>query len=244
MKITKITILTISSFVMALVLSAPVLAGSMDNSRLVPTEKVAVFEDGKKVAEYSEEMPVPEGALLVATGKCAVKLDDVSFVAMDQSRFAIDSNEDNRFLSVQKGTVHFGTAGNDSLVFLTPRGAVSTEQVILNASSETRMVEGYVKVSEDSSEVGVIDGGSMVLATRDGQQTVKSGQSLLLAQAEEQEQGQETGDQTPPPAGWWNSLSTAEKVGTVAIGAVGVGGVAYIIADDDDDDDEASPSSP
>ncbi|MBS3756972.1 MAG: hypothetical protein KGY56_14845 [Desulfobacterales bacterium] len=239
MKTARIITLIISSFVMALLLSSPVLAGSMDNSRLIPAEKVSVYEQGKKVAEYTEEMPVPEGATLVATGKCAVKLDDVSFVAADQSRFAIDSSEDNKFLSVKQGTVYFGTAGTGSLVFLTPRGAVSTEQVILNASSETRMVEGYVKVSEDSSEVGVIEGGAMVLATRDGQQTLKSGQSILLAQADGQEQ--ETGD-TRPPAGWWNRLSTVEKVGTVAIAAVGVGGVAYAISDDDDA--AASPSSP
>ena len=240
MKISKITTLAIAGFVMALVLSAPAFAGNMDNSRLIPAEKVAVFEDGKQVAEYTEEMPVPEGALLVATGKCAVKLEDVSFVATDQSRFAIDSRDDNRFLSVQKGTVYFGTAGNGSLVFLTPRGAVSTEQVRLNASSDSGMVEGYVKVTEDSSEVGVIEGGAMVLATRDGQQTLKSGQSILLAQAGEQE----TGSQTPQPSGWWSSLSTVEKVGTVAIAAVGVGGVAYAISDDDDDEAAASPSSP
>ena len=241
MKTARMTVLTIICFVMAPALSSPVLAGSMDNSRLIPAEKVAVFEDGEKVAEYTEEMPVPEGALLVATGKCAVKLDDVSFVAEDQSRFAIDSREDNRFLSVQKGTVYFGTAGSGSLVFLTPRGAVSTEQVRLNASSDSRMVEGYVKVTDESSEVGVLDGGSMVLATRDGQQTLKSGQSMLLAQAGEQAQ---QSDQRPTPAGWWNSLSTVEKVGTAAVAAVGVGGIAYAIFEDDDDEAAASPSSP
>ncbi|MFW5874676.1 MAG: hypothetical protein ACOCUC_00435, partial [bacterium] len=185
---------------------------------------------------------VPEGKLLAATGgKCAVRLDDTSFIAKDQTKFAIESDGDYRYLSVAKGTVYFGlTDKSRSMVFLTPKGAVSNQQVMISASSGNRVLEGYVKVTEETSEVGVLNGGSMIVATADGQQKLDSGQSVLLAQAEEGEEASE--DQTPAPEGWWGSLSTAEKVGAATIGAIGIGGVAFVIADDDDDD--ASPSNP
>lgn len=239
-KLSKLMILLLTS---TMIFSAAALAGDIENSRLMPEEKVSVYQDDEKIADYSKEMPVPEGKLLAATGgKCAVRLDNTSFIAEDQARFAIESDGDYRYLSVVEGTVYFGlTDKSRSMVFLTPKGAVSNQQVMISASSGNRVLEGYVKVAEETSEMGVLNGGSMILATADGQQKLDSGQSMLLAQAEEGEQTSE--DQTPAPEGWWGSLSTAEKVGAATIGAIGIGGAALVIADDDDDDD-ASPSNP
>ncbi|MCF8111934.1 MAG: hypothetical protein K9J85_10650 [Desulfobacteraceae bacterium] len=238
MKLLKFIVLTVCA---AIIIPGAVLAGDIENSRLMPEDKVAVYQDGKKIAEYSEEMPVPEGRLLeTAGGRCAIRLADISIVAEDQSRFAVESDDKYSYLSVISGTVYFGlTDGSRSTVFLTPKGAVSTEQVMLNASSNSRFVEGYVKVTDETSEVGVLDGGSIILASADGQQKLDTGQSMLLAQAGD---NPESDRQTPPPAGWWSSLSIAEKNGVVAIGAIGIGGTAYAISYDDDED--ASPSAP
>ncbi|MBS0013790.1 MAG: hypothetical protein KFF46_07440 [Desulfobacterales bacterium] len=219
----------------------------MENSRLLPENKVLVYDEGKKIAQYSREMPVPAGKLLASSGgRCAVRIGDVSLIAEDQSKFAIETDANYRYISVTQGTVYFGlTDESRSMMFLTPKGGVATQQVLLNAAADNRFLEGYVRVTEKTSEIGVLDGGAMIVASRDGEQKLNSGQSIFLAQAEEAGDPQQTERQTTAgPPGWWGSMSAIEKVGVVTIGAIGVGGVAWAIADDDDDDDDASPSSP
>lgn len=216
------------------------------NSRLIPSDTVTVVQDGKIIAEYTYEMPVPEGVLLSCQSECALKLEDIIIVGEDQSQFSILSKDNEWFLNVKNGTVHYGIlSGSKSLVFMTPKGAVSSKQVIITASNRN-LLEGYVKVESDSSEVGVVDGGSMLLATKDGLQMIKSGESFILAQADigTGTPGVEDPDNNNEENfSWWQNLSTAGKIGVSAAGASAVAGSAYFIKERRDDRD-ASPSLP
>ncbi|MBS0014365.1 MAG: hypothetical protein KFF46_10380 [Desulfobacterales bacterium] len=247
MKITKPAISLIMIIGLAMLFSGPVLAGDIQNSKLLPAERVTVFEDGKKIASYTKEMPVPEGLELRTEGKSAIKLDDISLVAEDQSRFSIDYRNNARVIDVKQGTVYFGASdATGTLVFLTPKGGAMSDQILLNASSDSRMLEGYVKVTEESSEVGVLQGGSMKLVTRDDQRMIKPGQSLMLAQADigtNPAAAQGTSSRRGLAA-WWSSLSGAGKIGSVVAGGTMVGITAAGINAAADDDDDASPSTP
>jgi hypothetical protein len=241
----RTTISAAVSFLMVLCFFTTVIAGEV--SRLVPTDKVIVFKDGKKIAEYTKEMPVPESVILSCNGKCGIKLDDISIVGEDQSRFLIDSAQNNRYLGVEEGIVYFGISTMPrKIIFMTPKGAVSANQVFIEASSNNRMVEGYIKVSDDISEIGVIDGGSLQILTNDGHQLLKPGQRFILAQAEI---GAEASNEVvvgtfTTQGGFFENLTN----GQIAFGTTAaiVGGVSTIgaILHDKDSPRPASPSQP
>jgi hypothetical protein len=241
----RTTICATVSFLMVLCFFTTVIAEEV--SRLVPTDKVTVFKDGKKIAEYTKEMPVPESVILSCNGKCGIKLDDISIVGEDQSRFLIDSAQNNRYLGVEEGLVYFGISTMPrKIVFMTPKGAVSANQVFIEASSNNRMVEGYIKVSDDISEIGVIDGGSLQLLTNDGQQLLKPGQRFILAQAEI---GAEASNEVvvgtfTTQGGFFENLSSGQiEFGTTAAIAGGVSAIGAILHDKDSPS-PASPSQP
>ncbi len=242
-----LTICVSISLLLALFFTTTVSAGAGEVSRLVPTDKVTVFKDGKKVAEYTQEMPVPESAILSCKGKCGVKLDDISLVGEDQSRFLIDSEHNSRYLGVEKGTVYFGLSTMPrQIVFMTPKGSVSVNQVFIDASSNNRMLEGYIKVTEDFSEIGVIEGGSLQLLTDDGRQMIKPGQRFILAQADigGETSGVFGGGTSGSGAGFLGNLTSGQLAfGTTAIIAGGVSSMGAILHDKDKPDD-ASPSEP
>ncbi|MCF8052722.1 MAG: hypothetical protein K9L59_15885 [Desulfobacterales bacterium] len=233
-----------------LLFSVPGFAGPIKDSRLTPADKVTVLQNGKKIAQYTEEMPVPGGVLLETTGRCAVRLGSISFVAEDQARFAVDTDGKDNLLKVERGTVYFGLSGlaGNALVFLTPEGAVYSDQVLLNASSDGNLLEGYVRVTEETSEVGVLRGGSMNLVTHDGPQLLRTGQSMILAKADIADRAEHAQAQAAGAAagggssGWWAGLSTAGKIGVAASVTFGIG--AAVVAIESADDDDASPSTP
>jgi hypothetical protein len=247
----KLVALLVMVTIFSMIFATTVLAGDINNSKLLPSDKVMVFEDGKKTATYTREMPVPEGLDLKCEGKCAIKLDNMSLVAEDQSVFSIYHKNSSRVLDVKEGTVYFGASDQtNTLVFLTPKGAAVSEQIMINASSSSRLLEGYVKVTDETSEVGVIRNGSMTLATRDESRHIKSGQSLILAQANlgagGGQGGGTAGSANSGISGWWQSLSTTGKIGTAIAGASGLGITAAGInaASDDNKTRDASPSTP
>lgn len=231
-------------------LTAVVMAGPIQNSRLLPTDKVTVYDSGKKIGEFTREMPVPEGLSLSCVGKCAVKLEEMSLVAEDQSRFSISLKNKTMYLEVDDGVVYFGISSlATSIVFMTPAGAVSLNQLYLNVSSGTKMLEGYIKVSENSSEVGVIDGGNLQLLTNDGRELLKPGEKFILAQAD-------IGGEIMDPAGTTDdsvrvgsgALFQNFTSGQIAFGTtVGIAGGASLlgaIVHDKDKSRDASPFLP
>jgi hypothetical protein len=243
----RTTISTAISFLLLLFFSTTSIADDGNVSRLVPTDKVSVFKDGKKIAEYTKEMPVPESVIMSCKGKCGIKLDDISLVGEDQSRFLIDSKHNNRYLGVEEGIVYFGISTMPrKIIFMTPKGAVSVNQVFIDASSNTQMLEGYIKVTDDFSEIGVIDGGSLQLLTSDGQQLIKPGQRFIVAQADI---GADASDEIivgvfDNQGGFLENLSSGQLAfGTTVAIAGGVSSIGAILHDKDKSRD-ASPSRP
>ena len=170
---------------LGMILALPVSADNIGHSELIPTDRVFVLEEGKKVAEYTREVSVPEGALVSCQGRCLAKMDDIAMVAEDRSRFRIDSETNSRTISVEEGTVFFGlTSMPRPVVFMTPQGAVMANHVVLNASAGGGMLEGYLHTGRDGSEIGVLEGGSMTLLTTEGETVLRPGQRFVLAQAD------------------------------------------------------------
>lgn len=151
---------------------------------LVPNGKVLVYQGKQLVGQLTAEAPLPEGKLLVVNGKCGVKMDGFYLVAADQSKFSIQSSKTDKSLQVKSGKVYFAISKlADSLTFVTPAGTVIARQVLLNAATGNGLLKGYVEVTPKGSEIGVIEGGSMIVATSEGTQKINSGKRLLLAAA-------------------------------------------------------------
>jgi hypothetical protein len=221
-------------------------SGDIQNSSLIPGDRVTVFRDGEKIAEYTKEMPVPEGSMLFCEGRCVVKLNEIAMVVEDKSTVGIDSQNNSRYLYVKDGTVYFGiSAIPQPLVFLTPAGSVSANQVILKAAADTNMLEGYVSVGKNGSELGVIDGGSLRIATSDGQKILHPGQRILLAQADMGggAAGGGTGDDDDDDddaAGFLTTGTIAAIVGVAAVGGI----IIHNTTDGNGKKKDGSPSMP
>jgi len=156
-----------------------------NSGRILPNGKVFIYKDGQKVGEFTQEAPVVNGALMECNGRCGVKLADLYLVAEDNSVFSISTDLYSRELYVKKGTVFFAVANMDrTLVFKTDHGSFTTRQVLLNASTDGGVLKGYVKTSAESAELGVAKGGSMVVSTFDGDQMIRPGNRIVLAQAQ------------------------------------------------------------
>jgi len=227
--------------------------------RILPKGKVTLFHGNQKVGEFRSEAPLPEDTLLSVQGECGVKLSHLYLVAVDQSLFSITTNDSSRTLFVQKGTVYFALSSTPyTLVFQTPDGMITTNEVMLKASSTNRLLKGYVYVEEGITRVGVLEGGSMLVTVADDKpQVVAAGRELRLAQAdifkEEGKTGEEKPDETdetdetgqPDETAATGGMSTTTKV---VLGAIAIGGIALAAGGGggggDDSPPVASPGSP
>jgi len=202
--------------------------------RILPKGKVTLFHGNQKVGEFRSEAPLPEDTLLSVQGECGVKLSHLYLVAKDQSLFSITTNNRSRTLFVQKGTVYFALSSTPyTLVFHTPDGVITTNEVMLKASSTNRLLKGYVYVEEGITRVGVLEGGSMLVTVADDKpQVVASGQELRLAQADifKEEGKTEDGKQDETgEAGKTGETATSGGMSTttkVVIGVLAIGGIA------------------
>jgi len=146
-----------------------------------------------------------------------------------------------------------------TLVFRTPEGLITTNEVRLNASSANRLLKGYVYVEDGITRVGVLEGGSMLVTAGDDKpQEVSAGHELRLAQAEIFKEEEKPKKETPAKTGEAGKKGEAEKAGKTAeaggmstaaqvgIGIVVVGGLAAALGGGGGGGGggSASPSSP
>ena len=202
--------------------------------RMMPKGKVTLFHGNQKVGEFRSEAPLPENTLLSVQGECSVKLSHLYLVAIDQSLFSITTNNSSRTLFVQKGTVYFALSSTPyTLVFQTPDGIITTNEVMLKASSNNRLLKGYVFVEEGITRVGVLEGGSMIVSVADDKpQVVAAGHELRLAQADifkdegktEKEKPAET--EKTGEAGEKAATGGMSTVTKVVLGVLAIGGLA------------------
>ena len=224
-----------------LVFTSTGFSAGLSSGRILPKGKVTLLHDNQKVGEFYSEAPLPEDTLLSVQGECGVKLSHLYLVALDQSLFSITNNNRSRTLFVQKGTVYFALSSTPyTLVFQTPDGVITTNEVMLKASSTNRLLKGYVYVEEGITRVGVLEGGSMLVTVADDKpQVVASGQELRLAQADIfKEEGKEEGKtkkEKPAETGKTGETGKAGKTAAtggmstatkVVIGVLAIGGIA------------------
>ncbi len=232
--------------IILVVFSTSAMASNFNSARIMPGKKVLIYRGDQQVGELTAESPLPDGALLGCHGDCAVRMDDFMLIGADQSLFSVTTQDNSRELLVRDGTVFFALSKlPHSLVFVTPEGAVTVQQLILNAAADRSAIKGYVEVSGESSEIGVIEGGSMRVSTDDGETTIQSGQKIILAQNEAGgTTGYETDTSNEKRSGNWR---TAAIVG----GVLAAGAAAFAIASSSggggsggDGNRSSSPSSP
>ncbi len=169
--------------------------GAMGAGRILPSGQVKVYRGDQLVSVLSEEAPLPEGVLLAPEGQCGMRLDNLFLVADDGSRFSIAGSRAGRELAIRQGTLYFAMSGaTGPVAFHTPDGVVTTQRMILKASSAGGLLKGYVDAAPDGTRIGVLEGGTLVVMTPEGEQTIESGRQITLAQAnlfdEEQAEGQ------------------------------------------------------
>ena len=148
------------------------------SARIIPAGKVSIIKEGEVVGEFSQESPLPEGSMLRCEDKCTVKLDDTYMVVDGGTEFSLTPMADQTRLYVKAGTVYFSI--NDAsrpIQIATPNGDAATGDLTM-AEDE---VKGYVRVSGNKTEIGVIGGGTMMVETASGEMAVAPGKQVNIA---------------------------------------------------------------
>jgi hypothetical protein len=189
-------------------------------ARIVPSGKVSIIKDGKVIGEFSQEAPLPEGALLRCEAKCAIQMDDVYMVAEPGTVFSISPMADRHDVLVQQGTVYYSlNESSRPLHFDTPAGKASTGDLTMTDGE----LRGYVRVVGNETEIGVIGGGSMTVATGSGEMMITSGKKVTMSLAEPGIAADSAGSQEQ------ESLSRNTKIALGVVGAaVVIGGIALL----------------
>ena len=170
---------------LSLALALPGFTSELASGRIYPTGKITLYRGERIVGEFKKEAPFPEGVLIATDGRCGVKIEDINLVAEDKSLFSVATSTNMRKFSIKEGTLYFAVSDmSRSLNFVTPPGNLAVLDILLNAATGSQQLKGYVAVKKNGSELGVIEGGSMIVSTHKGETMLKSGQRLILAQAD------------------------------------------------------------
>ena len=113
----------------------------------------------------------------------------------------------------------------------------------MNASTDGALLKGYVAATSEGTEIGVIEGGSLLISSSGGEKLVQAGNRINVAQ--NTDQGAASGASGPKKSDA-NPEKTKRK--TIIVGLIGAAEAATIVglslASRYKDDDKASPSSP
>ena len=174
------------SIFVLLAFASTAFSSGLSMGRIIPKGKVTLYQGNQKIGEFGSEAPLPEDTLLSVQGQCGVKMRDLYLVAIDKSLFSVTTKVASRKLTVEHGTVYFALSAMPRiLVFQTPEGIITTSEIMLKASADAGLLEGYVAVADGITKVGVLEGGSMLVSADDGEaMRINAGQELRLAQAD------------------------------------------------------------
>jgi hypothetical protein len=192
-----------------------------DSGRIIPMGKVSIIKDGKVVGEFSEETPLPEGSLLRCEAKCAVRLDDVYMVAELGTVFSVTQTADHHELFIQEGTIYYSLSESSRPLQFSSAGDAITGDLTMSANE----LNGYVHATGNTTEIGLIGGGMMMLGTVSGDMLVTPGNAVTI----------EGSDPETPVAGPIESggggLSKNQKIGIGVASTVLVAtGLALLLA--------------
>ncbi len=156
----------------------------LPGSRIMPTTRVDVYNGDRVVQTISREAPFPEGLMLKTEGRCGVRMSDFYLVADDQALFGIRHQGNQRILRIDQGLVYFALSSiPGELVFQTPDGIFPAQQILVQAAAGQGTMKAYVQVRQNRTEIGVLEGGQMVVATPEGDRRIASGRQITIAQA-------------------------------------------------------------
>jgi len=165
--------------------SAWVLASGLNGARVIPSSKVAIYDGAKKIGEISNEAPLPEGKILSSDQTFGLKLDGIYLVATEKTKVAVSPLAGGQDIFVQEGRVYFAIRGiKNTLVFSTPQDSVTVENVIIQASTETPMIKGYLAFENKQMELVVTEGGQLRVVSAHGQQIVQPGNKMMVRTAQ------------------------------------------------------------
>ena len=215
------------------------------SARVIPTGKVFLIKDGKVVGEFSQEAPLPEGSMLRCEDKCAVKLDDTYMVVNPGTEFSVTPVAGHNELYIKEGTVYYTMNESSSpLQINTPNGEATTGDITMTGSE----VRGYVRVSGNETEIGVIEGGTMMMETSSGEMAVTPGNAITITAVGSETSGAAADGAAAEKTG---GLTRNQKfaVGAGAAAALAAGGIAFASGGGGGgggggNDDDGSPSSP
>jgi hypothetical protein len=216
-------------------------------ARVIPMGKVSIIKDGKVVGEFSKEAPLPEGSMLRCEDKCALKLDDKYMVVDPGTEFSVTPAAGHTELYVKEGTVYYAMNESSSpLQIDTPNGEAATGDLTMTDPE----VRGYVRVSGNETEIGVIEGGTMMMETESGEMAVTSGNAITTTAVGSETSGASADRAAATKTG---GLTRNQKfaVGAGSVAVLTAGGIALASGSGGSggsggggDDDDGSPSSP
>jgi hypothetical protein len=191
-------------------------------ARIIPTGKVSIIKDGKVVGEFSQEAPLPEGSLLRCEDKCTIQLDDTYMVVDSGTVFSLEPTANSNELYVQEGTVYYSINESSRPMHInTPAGDVTTGDLTMTENE----LRGYVRVSGNETEIGVIGGGTMMVETTSGDMAVIPGRAITIAAIEE-------GSSSGASGGDTGGLTRNQQIGLgVAAAAVLTTGAILLASD-------------
>ena len=220
-------------------------ASGLYPARIMPTGKVSVYQGAEKVSEISAEAPLPEGYLLLCDGKAGLKMDGLYWVAADKSLFSVTTKADSVEFELREGTAYFAlSALPRPLVFITSHGVFTAQEAMINASTDGGLLKGYVAATSEGTEIGVIEGGSLLIASSKGEKLIQSGNRIKVAQNTDQAAASAASAPKKPAA------EPKKDIGPMILyGAIGAGTIAGLIIysnrdTGDDGGKDGSPSSP
>jgi hypothetical protein len=150
-------------------------------ARIVPTGKVSIIKGGNVIGEFNQEAPLPEGFLLRCEAKCAIQLDDVDMQVEPKTAFSVSPMANRNDLTVQQGTVYYSLKESSRpLHFDTPTEKATTGNLYMTNVE----LKGYVRAVEGVTEIGVLDGGAMMLEIGSDKLSVFSGEKLTITSAD------------------------------------------------------------
>lgn len=179
-------------------------AWGLSVSRIIPSGRVEAYSGERVVQIFSQEAPFPEGLMLKTEGRCGVRMDDFYLVADDQSIFGIRNQNNERVLTIEQGMVYIALSSlPGTLVFNTPHGVFPARRIFVQAAAGQGGIKAYLDVRSDRTEIGVLEGGHMVVSTPEGDRRIESGRQITIAQAllfdEEGEDAGAAAEEPQPP---------------------------------------------
>jgi hypothetical protein len=228
--------------IVCLAMAAAGFAADANSARIIPGGKVSIIKDSRVIGELSKEAPLPEGSLLKCDARCTVKTDDLYMVAEPETTFSVAPQATANELAVQQGTAYYALSQTSrALQVNTPPGNASIREFSVTDSE----LRGYVQVTGSKTEIGVIDGGTMTVATSSGDMLVTPGKQVTIAMVDSDPPAAETGGEGGGGGG--TGLVTDIALGIAGTGVI-VGGIYALAVTFDggngSNHKDGSPSSP